>query len=1017
MIDLPDSRHGGSRLIFPVSRLMDLIAVTRTLRSLLFLIAAGPISSAYAATGTDQQAKPPAEALAALKTPDDLVVEQVLTEPDVRQPLFIDFDERGRLWVAQYLQYPFPAGLKILSEDKFLRATYDKVPPPPPNHFRGLDKITIHEDTDGDGKFDKRKTFLEGMNIVTSFARGRGGVWVLNPPYLLFYADRDGDDVPDGDPEVHLQGFGLEDTHSCASNLRWGPDGWLYACQGSTVSGDIVRPGIDKKPVHSMGQLIWRYHPEQRRYEIFAEGGGNAFGLEIDSVGRVYSGHNGGDTRGFHYVQGGYFQKGFSKHGPLSNPYAFGYFPAMKHAAVPRFTHAFVIYEGAALPVAYQGRLFGVAPLQSHVVMSKLSSDGSTFKTEDVGFAITSSDDWFRPVGITVGPDGAIYVCDMYEAQIAHLRHHEGKIDTSTGRIYRLRAKDASPQKPFNLAELSSEELIGQLKHPNKWFRRTALRLLADRKDAAVAAELRKHLPDDPGQFALECLWALNASGGFDEMVAITGLNHVNPYVREWTVRLVGDSGKVSPELASRMSQLAQSEPNIEVRSQLACTARRLPAEQALPIVRELLARDEDLDDVHLPLLLWWAIEAKAESDRDAVANLFDDSSIWQLPIVNKHILHRLMRRYAASGSRKDLVTCAKLLNMAAGDEQRKALMRGFEEAFQGRPLAGLPDELVEAMSKFGGQSVTLALRQGKPEAVEQALAAIADDKADANQRLQYIQIFGEVRQTRSVPVLLKLVQSTADDGLRTAALAALEKYDDPQIAATVLAGYSQWTEDVRSVALSLLAGRKSSTLALLEALDAGRLDAAAIPLEVARQLTVHRDPRIAELVSKHFGGIEGATTAQMQDQIARLADTIRVGSGSPYSGKKLFAAHCAKCHTLFGQGGQIGPDLTSYKRDDVPNMLVNIVNPSAEVREGFETYQVLTDDGRVVSGFLVDRDNQVIVLRGADGQTVSLAQSEIDDMARLRKSLMPEGVLAKLADQDVRDLFAYLRSTQPLNE
>ena len=170
-------------------------------------------------------------------------------------------------------------------------------------------------------------------------AQGRGGVWVLNPPYLLFYPDRNNDDVPDGDPEVHLQGFGLEDTHSVVNSLRWGPDGWLYAAQGSTVTGHVTRPGLDagKEPVHSMGQLIWRYHPETRRYEVFAEGGGNAFGVEIDAKGRIYSGHNGGDTRGFHYVQGGYYQKGFNKHGPLSNPYAFGYFPgdeAQPRAAV-----------------------------------------------------------------------------------------------------------------------------------------------------------------------------------------------------------------------------------------------------------------------------------------------------------------------------------------------------------------------------------------------------------------------------------------------------------------------------------------------------------------------------------------------------------------------------------------------------------------------------------------------------------------------------------------------------------
>ncbi len=275
----------------------------------------------------------------------------------------------------QYLQYPNPAGLTMLSKDKFWRAVYDKVPAAPPHHVKGADKITIHEDTDGDGRFDAQKTFVDGLSIVTSFARGRGGVWVLNPPYLLFYPDRDNDDVPDSDPEVHLAGFGLEDTHSVANSLRFGPDGWLYACQGSTVSGHVTRPGTKDKPIATMGQLIWRYHPETREYEVFAEGGGNAFGLEIDAAGNIYSGHNGGDTRGFHYIQGGYYRKGFEKHGPLSNPHAYGFFEPMGHAKVPRFTHNFVIYEGDALPDSYRGKLFGVEPLQGQVTFTEIKDD------------------------------------------------------------------------------------------------------------------------------------------------------------------------------------------------------------------------------------------------------------------------------------------------------------------------------------------------------------------------------------------------------------------------------------------------------------------------------------------------------------------------------------------------------------------------------------------------------------------------------------------------------------------
>ncbi len=958
----------------------------------------------------------PSEALKCFRVAGDLKLDQVLAEPVVAQPVFLHFDERGRMWVVQYLQYPYPAGLRILSEDKFLRAVYDKVPPPPPHHFKGADKITIHEDTDGDGVFDKHKTFVDGLNIVTSCVKGRGGLWVLNPPYLLFYPDRNNDDVPDGPPEVLLEGFGLEDTHSCVNSLQWGPDGWLYACQGSTVTGHVKRYGSNEPPVHSMGQLIWRYHPPMRRYEIFAEGGGNAFGLEIDAKGRVFSGHNGGDTRGFHYVQGAYLQKGFGKHGPLSNPYAFGYFPAMKHPKVQRFTHNFVIYEGATLPRRYHGELFAVAPLQGHVVCARRQPDGSSFQTKDVLFPLTATDPWFRPVEVKVGPDGAVYVADFYEAQIAHLRHHEGKIDKSNGRVYRLRAPDAAPLPPFDHAKKSTAELVALLRHENKWQRRTALRLLGDRRDRAAIPLLRKLLAET-GQTALEALWGLNLSGGFDDERAANTLGHADPYVRLWTVRLLGDDKKVAPALAKRLTEMARSEPHVEVRSQLASTAKRLPATDALPIVRNLLAHDEDMGDIHLPLLLWWAIESKCTSDRDRVVALLEDSAVWRLPMVRTHLLHRLMRRYAAAGTRKDLLTCARLLRLAPDAECAKRLLRGFEEAFHGRPLGDLPAELAEALAKYAGSSVVLGLRQNRPESVAKALAVVADARADVNERLQYVQILGEIRQPRALPVLLDLIEHTRDDVLRMAALTALQQYDRPEIGATVLRLYGKFNDDVRDVARTLLASRKVWALQLLEAVDKEQIDRATVPAETVRKLAAHRDERIARLVAKHWGKVEGATTAEMQQEIARLEGVLRGGAGSPYPGKKLFLNSCAKCHTLFGQGGKVGPDLTTFQRNDVANMLLHVVNPSAEVREGYETYQIETKDGRLLAGLLVDKDNRVVVLRGADGQTVTVRQEQIEEMTPHKKSLMPEGLLKGLTDQQVRDLFAYLRSTQPLND
>ena len=309
----------------------------------------------------------PADSLARMRAGDGLIVEDLLHEPLIAQPTHLSFDERGRLWVSQYRQYPYPAGIKQLSRDMFYRAVFDRVPPAPPNHDRGADRITVHADTDGDGVFDQHKTVLEGLNMANAALRGHGGIWVMHSPYLLYYPDKDGDDTPDGPPEVRLAGFGLEDTHSVSNGLIWGPDGWLYGGQGSTVTSRITRPGTDSAktpPRYYEGCMVWRYHPETRDFEIFADGGGNTFGLEFDSEGRLFSGHNGGDTRGWHFVQGGiYLKQGKDpgKFGPPTNPYALGEFNMMKSAnPIPRFSHNIIVGEGTALPPALRGDVAAV---------------------------------------------------------------------------------------------------------------------------------------------------------------------------------------------------------------------------------------------------------------------------------------------------------------------------------------------------------------------------------------------------------------------------------------------------------------------------------------------------------------------------------------------------------------------------------------------------------------------------------------------------------------------------------
>ena len=228
----------------------------------------------------------PAEAVARFKLPDGFTARTVAAEPMIRQPVSMSFDARGRLWVLQYLQYPHYAGLKAVTQDRYLRTVYDKVPEPPPHGPKGLDRITILSDPDEHGVFRKSKDFLTGLNIASGFCLGNGGVYVVQPPYLLFYPDKDEDDVPDGDPQVLLTGFGIDDSHSLANSLQWGPDGWLYGAAGSTSTSKVANPARKGRGVApavvEFQQGIWRYHPTTKRFELFSEGGGNTYGLDFE---------------------------------------------------------------------------------------------------------------------------------------------------------------------------------------------------------------------------------------------------------------------------------------------------------------------------------------------------------------------------------------------------------------------------------------------------------------------------------------------------------------------------------------------------------------------------------------------------------------------------------------------------------------------------------------------------------------------------------------------------------------
>jgi putative membrane-bound dehydrogenase-like protein len=927
----------------------------------------------------------------------------------------------------------------MLSRDKYYRAHYDKVPPPPPRHDRGADIISIHEDTNRDGVFDRHKVFLDGLNMANAVVRGRGGVWVMQTPYLLFYPDGNGDDIPDGAPEVRLAGFGLEDTHSVANGLVWGPDGWLYGAQGSTTSCRVTRPGLDPTNapgVYFEGCMVWRYHPDTRAFEIFAEGGGNTFGLEFDAQGRLHSGHNGGGTRGFHFAQGGFYPMQHpepGKFGPPRNPYAFGELSMMRttNNAV-RFTHFGAFAEGTAMPSQSAGLLFSLDPLHNVVLTSERLRRGATFETVDREPALRSDDETFRPLYIANAPDGSLYISDMCEFYIAHGQHYQNQIDPTSGRIYRLRGKDATLEKDTNLERKTADELVALLSHPNKWHRHTAVRLLGERKDSSATAKLRSLIERTEGRGALNALWALHQSGGLDESAALIGLKHPDAPVRMWTARLLGDEWGRQRNLGvgrhSRKAKagtlpaavfqalLAQTdvEADPEVLSQFASTARRLDAPQAMPLVAAVLRHDEAARDPFIPLLCWWVFEAHIPSANEEVLGLFRSPALWDEPMVFEHILPRLARRYAVEDRRAELLFCARLLQGAPTAKHAAQLMKGFEEAFRGRAMTGLPDELIAAIGKSGQAPLVFRVKQGDAAAVADALQRVQDVKGKADERLLLVRAFGEVREPRAVPALLTIASSSAPEALRKAALTSLSTYNDESIGVKAVELLPAVTGEVRTTAFTLLASRVPWSVRLLDAVQSGKVKRAWLPDDVANRLRDSKDEQVSDLAVRLLPKPE-PVAPEFQERIEELTAVLKRAPGNPYAGEAAYMQRCAACHKLFFKGGNVGPDLTPYQRDNLGTMLLSIVNPSVEIREGFQYYTVETKDGRTLSGFFVDRDNQITVLRGLEGENITLRSAEIAGLQPMGRSLMPDGLLEGMTEQEVRDLFAYLRISQPI--
>ncbi len=987
----------------------------------------------------------PADAVRRMKAAPGFEVQLVASEPQVLQPIFVKFDDRGRLWTIQYLQYPNPAGLKRVKVDRWSRTVYDKIPEPPPKGPRGADKITVLIDKDLDGAADEVKDVITGLNLCTGLEFGHGGLFVLQVPYLLFYPDKNGDDVPDADPEVLLTGFGMEDAQSFANHLTWGPDGWLYGVNGSTTT--CVIRGIEFQ------QGVWRYHPVTREFELFCEGGGNLYGMSFDAEGNlIYSGN--GHYLAFHALQGAYYLKTFGKHGPLHNPYAYGYFTDIqKHGPLPGGpSTGGTIYlpppqnedpqATTAFPPQFHNTLISGNFLGHSISWWRLSPLGVTFSAKNEGLLVDSQDPWSCPTDLCLGPDGAIYWCDFYDQRTAH-PDPDAQWDRTNGRIYRVAAKGMAKPSPVRLRDMSSADLVKQLEHPG-WHANRARVILAERRDPGVIPDLqRKILAEKDSLRALQYLWALHVSGGLTDDISRGLLDHPAVAVRRWAVRLIGDPQRVPAATGERLIKLAAEEGDITVRSQLAATARRLPA-VSLPILENLLRRTPDQVDPYLSLMIWWGLESQAIPQLPAVVARYSRLENYSQPAFQFQ-LEKLIRRYAAEGTRAGYDACAALLQDGQcppnfNAKLEAALRQGLAERAQELPGIGQGDFL----AAFGTQAETAdrkpALKAIEPisgplfeviqnrfhqksHSLEIDKVALLTGNADLKQEFLKRVPLGDAASRRTMLAVLEtlgdadcvpLVLPMLDSELRLPALRVLARFDHPDIVPRVISLYPTLKGDELRAAQDLCLRRPAGTLALLKLVDEKRLLSTDLPLDQLRLVALHGNEELNVLVRKHWGNLQPGTSEEKLATVRRFKNDLRAAGGNATQGKVLYTKHCATCHKLFDEGGLVGPNLTPANRGDRDFLLVSIVDPNAVIRSQFLNYVVTTQSGSVMQGVIAEQDAASVTLVDAKGQRHQVARAEIDEMKESTASLMPEKLLDALSPQELRDLFAYLQGQAP---
>ncbi len=995
----------------------------------------------------------PQDALKNMQLHGGFKAELIAHEPDLVQPIAFTFDERGRIWVIEGNSYPKPREIGS-----------------------GQDRILIFEDADGNGSYETRKIFCEGINLASGIELGFGGVWVGAAPYLMFIPDKDRNDQPDlpdaADPRPKvpglnftayalLDGWGFQDTHETLNSFIWGPDGWLYGCHGVFTHSRVGKPGTPDAERQPINAGVWRYHPVWHQFEVFAHGTSNPWGLDYDQHGEWFVTacvipHL------YHIVPGGRYQRQAGQHfndhtyddiktiadhahyaGPLRPTIEFnkttgaGFANDDTNALGGGHAHCgLAIYQSNQFPPTYRNQLiFG--NLHGHrLVANYTDPKGSTFVGKHAADFMRANDMHFIPVTQKVGPDGALYVSDWSDQQICH-RNNVEYWDRSNGRLYRVSYQGSTgvapvadvnaggtpalPQAPFDLAKETDDTLAKlAVQTENEWFSRMARRVLFEKKLAGAdyASLVSKLNAPATARGAMRQLWLTSL---LSPPSYLQPANFQAGPEERWTaqrIRLAASQPDFADTDLGVLRDTAQSHPSPIVRRELASALQRLPIDHRQSLATALLGRAEDKDDPMIPLLIWYGIEPVVAADAAVGMQL---AKVSKMPKVTGFIYRRLSSDAAGRTSllklaaeTPDPALKLDLLNavaQAARNGHKITKSDGWDSLRQ-KVASALAEPHPDA-AKAAVTLLELEAHMGVESALQHYRDLLASKNLAAAERETALRVLLQSRDTAASKALLTIISGDAPGTLRRKAIQALATLKDPETPSVLATALPKLPPGDQPDAINTLASTKEGAVALLKAVDAKQVPASSLSPFLIRQLSAFDDAEVNALIKSAWGDVN-APKADMAERVKKYRDLLTsdaLAKGDLSKGKVLFNGICGACHKLFGEGQNLGPDITGSNRADLSYLLENVLDPNAVIGKDYQLNLFTMKDGRVLSGIVKEQSAAALKVAMMGGVEFTLPVEDIAKREISKLSTMPEGLFDALKPEQVIDLVKYLQS------